>query len=101
MDCKNFEGSEGRRSLFQGDHKNSINMQQATNAAVNGAIGTTGFSSPSTSRKRKHIDPSLDHSNKEHVAQRNGHLPQVMVVSKTSACIAFAPIVYLGIALSS
>ena len=101
MDCKNFEGSEERRSLFQGDHKNSVNMQQATNAAVNGAIGTTGFSSPSTSRKRKHIDPSLDHSNKEHVAQRNGHLPQVMVVSKTSACIAFAPIVYLGIALSS
>ncbi|CAL4973934.1 unnamed protein product [Urochloa decumbens] len=76
MDCKNFEGSEERRSLFQGDHKNSINMQQATNAAVNGAIGATGFSSPSTSRKRKHIDPSLDHSNKEHVAQRNGHLPQ-------------------------
>jgi len=76
MDCKNFEGSEERRSLFQGDHKNSVNMQQATNAAVNGAIGATGFSSPSTSRKRKHIDPSLDHSNKEHVAQRNGHLPQ-------------------------
>ncbi|KAJ1285502.1 hypothetical protein BS78_03G284100 [Paspalum vaginatum] len=77
MDCKNFEGSEERRALFQGDHKNTINMQQATNAAVNGAIGATGFPSPSTTRKRKHIDPSLDHSNKEHVAHRNGHLPQV------------------------
>lgn len=76
MDCKNFEGSEERRALFQGDHKNAINMQQATNAAVNGAIGATGFPSPSTSRKRKHIDPSLDHSNKEHVAHRNSHLPQ-------------------------
>jgi len=101
MDCKNFDGSEERRSLYQGDHKNSVNMQQATNAAVNGAIGATGFSSPSTSRKRKHIDPSLDHSNKEHVAQRNGHLPQVMVISKTSACIVFASFLHLGIALSS
>ncbi|KXG33425.1 hypothetical protein SORBI_3003G303800 [Sorghum bicolor] len=76
MDCKNFEGSEERRNLFQGDHKNAINMQQATNAAVNGAIGATGFPSPSTSRKRKHIDPSLDNSNKEHVAHRNYHISQ-------------------------
>ncbi|XP_062206937.1 protein tesmin/TSO1-like CXC 6 isoform X2 [Phragmites australis] len=76
MDCKNFEGSEERRTIFQGDQKNAIHMQQAANAAVNGAIGVTGFPSPSTSRKRKHIDPSLDHSNKEHVVNRNGHLPQ-------------------------
>ncbi|XP_062222148.1 protein tesmin/TSO1-like CXC 6 isoform X2 [Phragmites australis] len=76
MDCKNFEASEERRALFQGDQKNAIHMQQAANAAVNGAIGATGFPSPSTSRKRKHIDPSLDHSNKEHVSNRNGHLPQ-------------------------
>jgi hypothetical protein len=83
MDCKNFEGSEERRNLFQGDHKNAINMQQATNAAVNGAIGATGFPSPSTSRKRKHIDPSLDNSNKERVAHRNYHIPQVMAMPKT------------------
>ncbi|KAL6845527.1 hypothetical protein ACP4OV_025022 [Aristida adscensionis] len=76
MDCKNFEGSEERRALFQGDHKNPIHMQQAANAAVNGAIGVTGYPSPSTSRKRKHIDPSLDHLNKEHLVHRNGHLPQ-------------------------
>ncbi|KAL5222241.1 hypothetical protein ABZP36_026954 [Zizania latifolia] len=76
MDCKNFEGSEERRALFQGDHKNAIHMQQAANAAVNGAIGAAAFSSPSTSRKRKHIDPSLDHSAKEHGAHRNSYLPQ-------------------------
>ncbi|TVU35031.1 hypothetical protein EJB05_16897 [Eragrostis curvula] len=76
MDCKNFEGCEERKALFQGDHKNAIHMQQAANAAVNGAIGVTGFPSPSTSRKRKQIDPSLDHSVKEHVANRNCHLPQ-------------------------
>jgi hypothetical protein len=83
MDCKNFEASDERRALFQGDHKNPINMQQVTNAAVNGAIGATGFPSPSTSRKRKHIDPLLDHSNKEHVAQRISHLPQVTTMFKT------------------
>ncbi|RCV27454.1 hypothetical protein SETIT_5G326500v2 [Setaria italica] len=88
MDCKNFEASDERRALFQGDHKNSINMQQVTNAAVNGAIGATGFPSPSTSRKRKHIDPSLDHSNKEHVAQRNSHLPQKNAVPDGSIPIS-------------
>lgn len=88
MDCKNFEGSEERRNLFQGDHKNAINIQQATNAAVNGAIGTTGFPSPSTSRKRKHIDPSLDHSNKEHAAHRNCHIPQKNAVPDGSIPIS-------------
>jgi hypothetical protein len=101
MDCKNFEGSEERRNLFQGDHKNAINMQQVTNAAVNGAIGATGFPSPSTSRKRKHNDPSLDHFNKEHIAHKNYHIPQVMAVPKTSTCTIFASFHYLGMALCS
>ncbi|GJM93059.1 hypothetical protein PR202_ga09581 [Eleusine coracana subsp. coracana] len=68
--------SEERKALFQGDHKNAIHMQQAANAAVNGAIGVTGFPSPSASRKRKHIDPSLDSSNKEQVVNKNFHPPQ-------------------------
>jgi hypothetical protein len=79
MDCKNFEGSEERKAFSQGDQKNAIHMQQAANAAVNGAIGVTGFPSPSASRKRKHIDPSLERSNKEHIANKNCHLPQVRV----------------------
>uniref|UniRef100_A0A804ND26 CRC domain-containing protein n=1 Tax=Zea mays TaxID=4577 RepID=A0A804ND26_MAIZE len=88
MDCKNFEGSEERRNLFQGDHKNAINMQQVTNAAVNGAIGATGFPSPSTSRKRKHNDPSLDHFNKEHIAHKNYHIPQKNAVPDGSIPIS-------------
>jgi hypothetical protein len=43
----------------------------------------------------------LDHSNKEHVAQRISHLPQVTTMFKTWACIVFASFLYLGIALSS
>ncbi|OVA20322.1 CRC domain [Macleaya cordata] len=54
MDCKNFEGSEERRALFHGDHGNALYMQQAAaNAAITGAIGSSGYGSPPTSRKRK------------------------------------------------
>lgn len=78
MDCKNFEGSEERKHIYV-DPKNVIHMQQAANAAVNGAIGTTGLSSPSTSRKRKYIDSSLDLSTKDHL-HRNGQLSQVILL---------------------
>jgi hypothetical protein len=71
MDCKNFDGSEERKTIYV-DPKSAIHMQQLTNAAVNGAIGATGLSSPSTSKKRKHIDPSID--------LRNGQLSQVMTI---------------------
>ncbi|CAL0312490.1 unnamed protein product [Lupinus luteus] len=54
MDCKNFEGSEERQALFHGDQNNNIvYMQQAANAAITGAIGSSGFSSPPLSKKRK------------------------------------------------
>ncbi|RZC50309.1 hypothetical protein C5167_018737 [Papaver somniferum] len=54
MDCKNFEGSEERRAIFHGDHANSLYMQQAAaNAAITGAIGSSGYGSPPVSRKKK------------------------------------------------
>uniref|UniRef100_A0A0E0N2S1 CRC domain-containing protein n=1 Tax=Oryza rufipogon TaxID=4529 RepID=A0A0E0N2S1_ORYRU len=56
--------------------KKSGCLKKYSNAAVNGAIGGAAFSSPSTSRKRKHIDPSLDHSAKENGAHRTNHVPQ-------------------------
>ena len=80
MDCKNFDGSEERKTIYV-DPKSAIHMHQATNAAANGAIGPTGVSSPSTSRKRKHIDPPIDLSTKEYVAHRNSQLSQVMTIS--------------------
>ncbi|CAA0810573.1 Protein tesmin/TSO1-like CXC 5 [Striga hermonthica] len=41
MDCKNYEGSEERKAHFHQYPTNSIAlMQQAANAAINGAIGT-------------------------------------------------------------
>nr|BAB61216.1 P0460E08.26 [Oryza sativa Japonica Group] len=65
-----------RPKIGSSPHANRNNMQ-AANAAVNGAIGAAAFSSPSASRKRKHIDPSLDHSAKENGAHRTNHVPQV------------------------
>ncbi|XP_076950734.1 protein tesmin/TSO1-like CXC 5 [Bidens hawaiensis] len=57
MDCKNFEGSEERQALFHGDSSNNIAfLQQAANAAITGAIGTSGYGSPPVSRKRKAQD---------------------------------------------
>uniref|UniRef100_A0A7N0T4E5 CRC domain-containing protein n=1 Tax=Kalanchoe fedtschenkoi TaxID=63787 RepID=A0A7N0T4E5_KALFE len=58
MDCKNYEGSEERQALFHGDHANNIvYMQQAANAAITGAIGSSGFGSPPFSKKRKGQEP--------------------------------------------
>ncbi|POO00908.1 Lin-54-like protein [Trema orientale] len=54
MDCKNFEGSEERQALFHGDHgSNMAYIQQAANAAITGAIGSSGYASPPVSKKRK------------------------------------------------
>uniref|UniRef100_A0A5B7A9F0 CRC domain-containing protein n=1 Tax=Davidia involucrata TaxID=16924 RepID=A0A5B7A9F0_DAVIN len=53
MDCKNFEGSEERQALFHGDHVNMAYIQQAANAAITGAIGSSGYGSPPISKKRK------------------------------------------------
>lgn len=54
MDCKNFEGSEERQALFHGDHVNNVGfIQQAANAAITGAVGSSGYACLPTSKKRK------------------------------------------------
>ncbi|KAI3446990.1 hypothetical protein Pfo_003655 [Paulownia fortunei] len=54
MDCKNYEGSEERQALFHGDHANNMMyIQQAANAAITGAIGSSGYGSPPLNKKRK------------------------------------------------
>ncbi|GAA0141306.1 hypothetical protein LIER_02480 [Lithospermum erythrorhizon] len=53
LDCKNFEGSEERQALFHGEHTNIAYIQQAANAAITGAIGSSGYGSPPVNRKRK------------------------------------------------
>ncbi|KMT18006.1 hypothetical protein BVRB_2g032000 [Beta vulgaris subsp. vulgaris] len=52
VDCKNFEGSEERRALFHGNNYNTM-IYQAANAAINGAIGSSGYGNSPGSRKRR------------------------------------------------
>ncbi|CAN0907114.1 Protein tesmin/TSO1-like CXC 5 [Linum grandiflorum] len=53
MDCKNFEGSEERKAIFYGNSSGNIYVQQAANAAINEAIGSSGYGIPLPSKKRK------------------------------------------------
>ncbi|XP_042002404.1 protein tesmin/TSO1-like CXC 5 isoform X2 [Salvia splendens] len=75
--CKNYEGSEERQALFHGDHANNIvYIQQAANAAITGAIGSSGYGSPPLSKKRKGQDLLFGPTVKD-PAQRLGQLQQV------------------------
>ncbi|KAJ8527951.1 hypothetical protein K7X08_015402 [Anisodus acutangulus] len=76
MDCKNFEGSEERQALFHGDHANNMAyLQQAANAAITGAIGSSGYGSPPVNKKRKGQELFFGLANKDPV-HRQGQLLQ-------------------------
>ncbi|KAL1559829.1 Tesmin/TSO1-like CXC domain-containing protein [Salvia divinorum] len=76
MDCKNFEGSEERQALFHGDHVNNMAyIQQAANAAITGAIGSSGYGSPPLTKKRKSQDLYFGSTVKDPV-HRLGQLQQ-------------------------
>ncbi|XVF34859.1 hypothetical protein REPUB_Repub18cG0094800 [Reevesia pubescens] len=77
MDCKNFEGSEERQALFHGDHANNIaHIQQAANAAITGAIGSSGFASAPVSKKRKGQELFFGSTAKDSSVHRLGNFPQ-------------------------
>ncbi|KAJ6995452.1 protein tesmin/TSO1-like CXC 5 isoform X1 [Populus alba x Populus x berolinensis] len=77
MDCKNFEGSEERQALFHGDHGNNMAyIQQAANAAITGAIGSSGYASLPVSRKRKGQELFFGQTVKDPSFHRLGHFQQ-------------------------
>ncbi|KAL7168130.1 hypothetical protein ACSBR2_038553 [Camellia fascicularis] len=77
MDCKNFEGSEERKALFHGDHANNMAcIQQAANAAITGAIGSSGYGSPPLSKKRKGQELFFGSTAKDPSIHRLGQYPQ-------------------------
>ncbi|KAB2024228.1 hypothetical protein ES319_D06G073400v1 [Gossypium barbadense] len=85
MDCKNFEGSEERQALFHGDHANNMAyIQQAANAAITGAVGSSGFASIPVSKKRKGQDLFFGSTAKDPSVLRLGHFPQATHI-RTSA----------------
>ncbi|GAV78426.1 CXC domain-containing protein [Cephalotus follicularis] len=77
MDCKNFEGSEERQALFHGDHANNLAyIQQAANAAITGAIGSSGYASPPVSKRRKGQDLFFGPTAKDLSINRLGNFQQ-------------------------
>ncbi|KAE8688456.1 Protein tesmin/TSO1-like CXC 5 [Hibiscus syriacus] len=77
VDCKNFEGSEERQSLFHCDRANNLTyIQQAANAAINGAIGSSGFASIPVSKKRKGQELFFQSTSKNPSVHRLGNFPQ-------------------------
>lgn len=78
IDCKNFEGSEERQALFHGDQGNNIAyIQQAANAAITGAIGSSGYASPPMSKKRRSADLFFSSAAKDPSIHRLGQFQQV------------------------
>ncbi|KAK8660576.1 hypothetical protein V6N13_051498 [Hibiscus sabdariffa] len=77
LDCKNFEGSEERQALFHGDHANNMAyIQQAANAAITGAIGSSGYASTPVSKKRKGQELFFGSTAKDPSVLRLGSFPQ-------------------------
>uniref|UniRef100_A0A1J3JSZ6 Protein tesmin/TSO1-like CXC 5 n=2 Tax=Noccaea caerulescens TaxID=107243 RepID=A0A1J3JSZ6_NOCCA len=77
LDCKNFEGSEERLALFHGEHSNNMTyLQHAANAAITGAVGSSGFAPPPAPKRRKGQDIMFNQATKDSPTHRLGQFPQ-------------------------
>ncbi|KAF3783962.1 tesmin/TSO1-like CXC 5 protein [Nymphaea thermarum] len=77
MDCKNFEGSDERRALCHSDPNVALSyIQQAANAAITGAIGSSGFASPPLNKKRRNQETFYSMALKDPSNQRLAQFPQ-------------------------
>ncbi|XP_044471441.1 protein tesmin/TSO1-like CXC 5 [Mangifera indica] len=98
MDCKNFEGSEERQALFHGDHSNNmVYIQQAANAAITGAIGSSGYASPPVAKKRKGQDLFFESTAKDLSMHRLGHFQQANHIrASVSSTLSSIPVTRAG-----
>ncbi|KAF2303932.1 hypothetical protein GH714_024671 [Hevea brasiliensis] len=91
MDCKNFEGSEERQALFHGDHANNMAyIQQAANAAITGAIGSSGYTSPPVSKKRKGQELLFGPAAKDPSFHRLGHFQQAVHIRPSASSFSLS-----------
>ncbi|XP_031474158.1 protein tesmin/TSO1-like CXC 5 isoform X2 [Nymphaea colorata] len=96
MDCKNFEGSDERRALCHSDPNVALSyIQQAANAAITGAIGSSGFASPPLNKKRRNQETFYSMALKDPSNQRLAQFPQLNQLkashSTTSSSISSLP----------
>ncbi|KAK9705989.1 hypothetical protein RND81_07G097300 [Saponaria officinalis] len=88
IDCKNFEGSEERLALFHGDHGNNLTyVQQAANAAIAGAIGSSVVNSTPTSRKRRPPELLFGPPSKDPSISRGGQFHQANHIRPSGASV--------------
>ncbi|KAA8523128.1 hypothetical protein F0562_009551 [Nyssa sinensis] len=96
MDCKNFEGSEERQALFHGDHANNMAyIQQAANAAITGAIGSSGYGSLPISKKKKGQELFFGSTAKDPSIHRLAQFQQANQI-KSSAPSSSIPVARVG-----
>ncbi|CAJ1936985.1 unnamed protein product [Sphenostylis stenocarpa] len=97
MDCKNFEGSEERQALFHGDQNNNmVYIQQAANAAITGAIGSSGYSSPPITKRRKGQELLFGPTVKDPSVGRLGHQANNVRVPAPSSSLSPIPSARVG-----
>jgi len=83
MDCKNFEGSEERKALIQGDYASDGNqIQQAASVALNGTIGSSRYNCSPVRRKRSHEDALGPRINSE------GSMPETQFLKDNHADVS-------------
>ncbi|CAN6441635.1 unnamed protein product [Victoria cruziana] len=100
IDCKNYEGSEERRALCHSDPSVAVNyIQQAANAAINGAIGSSGFASPPLNKKRRNQEIFYTMAAKDPSSQRISQFPQASHL-KTSTSVASSSLASLSVSRS-
>ncbi|KAG1330366.1 putative protein tesmin/TSO1-like CXC 5 [Cocos nucifera] len=91
VDCKNYEGSEERRALFHSDQGISHSyIQQAANAALNGAIGSSAFGSPPAFKKRKTPELFLPPTVKDQSIHTFRRFPQANHIETCAPAFSFA-----------
>ncbi|VVB11227.1 unnamed protein product [Arabis nemorensis] len=77
LDCRNFEGSEERQNLFHGEHANNMAyLQQAANAAITGAVGSSGFAPFPAPKRRKGQEILFNQTTKDSSNHRIGPFQQ-------------------------
>ncbi|POO03954.1 Lin-54-like [Trema orientale] len=100
-DCKNFDGSDERRALFHEDHT-AVYRQQAANAAINGAVGSSGYGTPLTSRKRKSHELFFGHLTRDQSISITGRGQQVNhPIASVSSPLVPVPVRHNAAALGS
>ncbi|XP_033130577.1 protein tesmin/TSO1-like CXC 6 [Brassica rapa] len=72
LGCKNFEGSEDRLALFHGEHSHGAAYLQHANAAITGAVGSSGFASSPAPKRRKSQDIFFNQAAKDSSINRLG-----------------------------